>query len=52
MYKEIADIMGISINTVKNHNKTIFARMNVSSRTEACNILVNLNFDIGLKIIE
>ncbi len=32
--QEIADILNISINTLKTHNKHIFAKLNVSSRKE------------------
>lgn len=51
MYKEIADLEGISINTVKNHVKSIFKRLAVSNRTEACNILISYNLEQGVKII-
>jgi DNA-binding NarL/FixJ family response regulator len=34
-YKEIADILGLSLNTVKNHLKKIFRKLRVQNRTEA-----------------
>jgi DNA-binding NarL/FixJ family response regulator len=37
LYKEIADEMNISINTVKKHTKSIYVKMHVRNRTEACN---------------
>ena len=35
LYKEIADILGLSLNTVKNHLKKIFRKLKVQNRTEA-----------------
>ena len=32
--KEIADILCLSINTIKTHNKRIYMKLNVSSRKE------------------
>jgi DNA-binding NarL/FixJ family response regulator len=37
--KEIADLLSISLNTVKKHNKSIYRKLNVRNRLEA--ILVN-----------
>jgi DNA-binding NarL/FixJ family response regulator len=34
-YKEIADQLGITINTLRNHLKTIYDKLHVHSRTEA-----------------
>ena len=34
-YKEIADTLGISVNTVRNHLHGIYAKLHVQSRTEA-----------------
>jgi DNA-binding NarL/FixJ family response regulator len=35
LYKEIADSLGISINTLRNHLRTIYDKLHVHSRTEA-----------------
>ena len=35
LYKEIADNLGISINTLRNHLRTIYDKLHVHSRTEA-----------------
>jgi DNA-binding CsgD family transcriptional regulator len=35
LYKEIADKLGITIDTVKKHCKNIYAKMGVRNRTEA-----------------
>jgi len=40
--QEIAEIMTLSINTIKSHNKRIFAKLNVSSRKELLNWLAVL----------
>jgi DNA-binding NarL/FixJ family response regulator len=37
--KEIADLLSISLNTVKKHNKSIYRKLKVRNRLEA--ILVN-----------
>ncbi|RFZ94856.1 DNA-binding response regulator [Mucilaginibacter conchicola] len=37
LYKEIADLLGISLNTVKNHCKNIYKRLHVQNRVEALN---------------
>jgi DNA-binding NarL/FixJ family response regulator len=34
-YKEIADLMGISFETVRTHVRTIYEKLHVHSRTEA-----------------
>ena len=38
-YKEIADLLGISINTVRNHIKKIYEKLHVNTRQEAVNKL-------------
>ena len=35
LYKEIADLLGITINTLRNHLRTIYDKLHVHSRTEA-----------------
>jgi len=35
LYKEIADHLGITINTLRNHLRTIYDKLHVHSRTEA-----------------
>ena len=35
LYKEIADSLSISINTLRNHLRTIYDKLHVHSRTEA-----------------
>jgi NarL family two-component system response regulator LiaR len=45
--KEIADILGVSLETVKDHIKKILVRMGVSSRTEAASLAVNLQLVTG-----
>jgi len=45
--KEIADITGISLETVKDHVKKILSKMNASSRTEASSLAVNLQLITG-----
>jgi NarL family two-component system response regulator LiaR len=45
--KEIADILGVSLETIKNHIKKILVRMGVSSRTEAASLAVNLQLVTG-----
>jgi len=37
-YREIADDMCVSVNTVKTYQKTVFRKLNVSSRSEAVSI--------------
>ena len=39
LYKEIADIMGITTGTVKQHIHKIYEKLQVSNRTEAINKL-------------
>ncbi|OHE88888.1 MAG: DNA-binding response regulator [Verrucomicrobia bacterium RIFCSPLOWO2_12_FULL_64_8] len=38
-YKEIADMLGISINTVRNHIKKIYEKLHVNTRQDAVNKL-------------
>lgn len=45
--KEIADILGVSLETIKDHIKKILVRMGVSSRTEAASLAVNLQLVTG-----
>ena len=45
--KEIAEISGISLETVKDHVKKILSKMNASSRTEASSLAVNLQLITG-----
>lgn len=40
-YKEIAELLGLSLNTVKNHLKRIFRKLKVQNRTEATVIYLN-----------
>ncbi|MBK9110089.1 MAG: response regulator transcription factor [Saprospiraceae bacterium] len=42
LYKEIADKMGITTGTVKQHIHKIYDKLQVSNRTEAVNRLKNL----------
>ncbi|MFR7912681.1 helix-turn-helix transcriptional regulator [Eubacterium ramulus] len=42
MYKDIADAMGISVNTVNFHIKNIYRKMNVNSRNELLNEILYL----------
>lgn len=44
---EIARILGISVNSVKDHFRLIFSRLNVSTRTEATSLALNLNLIKG-----
>jgi DNA-binding CsgD family transcriptional regulator len=37
LYKEIADLQGVKIDTVKKHTKNIYKKLNVRNRTEAIN---------------
>ncbi|MBK6823446.1 MAG: response regulator transcription factor [Saprospiraceae bacterium] len=39
LYKEIADLMGITTGTVKQHIHKIYEKLQVSNRTEAINKL-------------
>ena len=39
---DVARILGISVNSVKDHLKNIYSILNVSSRTEASSIAINL----------
>jgi two-component system, NarL family, response regulator LiaR len=41
LYKEIAERLGISIDTVKKHCKNIFAKLNARNRTEVTNYIHN-----------
>ena len=45
--KEIADILGVSLETVKDHIKKILVKMDASSRTEAASLAVNLQLVTG-----
>ncbi|WP_081424819.1 helix-turn-helix domain-containing protein [Syntrophomonas wolfei] len=45
--KEIADILCLSINTIKTHNKRIYMKLNVSSREELL-LYVNMLKEIGI----
>jgi len=38
LYKEIADAMSVTIDTIKKHAKNIYKKLNVRNRTEAANI--------------
>ncbi len=44
---DVARILGISVNSVKDHLKNIYAILNVSSRTEAASLAINLNLITG-----
>ena len=45
--KEIAELLGVSLETVKDHIKKILLRMGATSRTEAASIAVNLQLVTG-----
>jgi len=45
--KEIADIAGVSLETVKDHIKKILLKMGAASRTEAATLAVNMNLVAG-----
>ena len=45
--KEIAKILGVSLETVKDHIKKILLRMDVTSRTEAASLAVNMQLVTG-----
>ncbi|MCR5752299.1 MAG: response regulator transcription factor [Kiritimatiellae bacterium] len=45
--QEIAKVVGVSLETVKDHIKKILARLNASSRTEAASFAVNLHLITG-----
>lgn len=47
--KEISDILCLSINTIKIHNKHIYAKLNVSSREELL-VYINILKEIGKEI--
>jgi NarL family two-component system response regulator LiaR len=38
MYKEMADMQQVNINTIKKHCKSIYKKLKVRNRTEAANI--------------
>lgn len=40
-YKEIADLMNVSLDTIKKHCGNIYRKLSVSNRTEAINIYLN-----------
>lgn len=44
---DIARILNISVNSVKDHLKNIYSILNVSSRTEASSLAINLNLVTG-----
>jgi LuxR family maltose regulon positive regulatory protein len=35
LYKEIADVLKISLNTIKKHTKNIYKKLEIRNRTEA-----------------
>ena len=39
MYKEMADVQKVNINTIKKHCKSIYKKLKVRNRTEAANYL-------------
>ena len=45
--KEIAEILGVSLETVKDHIKKILLKMGAASRTEAASLAVNLQLVTG-----
>ena len=45
--QEIANFLGIGVNGVKDHLKNIYTILNVSSRTEAASLALNLNLITG-----
>ena len=45
--KEIADILGVSLETIKDHIKKILLKMGADSRTEAASLAVNLQLVTG-----
>ncbi len=45
--KEIADVLGVSLETVKDHIKKILLKMGAASRTEAASLAVNLQLVTG-----
>ncbi|NLB51486.1 MAG: hypothetical protein GX808_00925 [Syntrophomonadaceae bacterium] len=49
--KEIAEILCLSINTIKTHNKRIYMKLNVASRDELL-LYINMLDEIGIKIID
>ena len=44
---DVARILGISVNSVKDHLKNIYSILDVSSRTEAASLAINLNLITG-----
>ncbi len=48
-YKEIAEQMYLSINTIKTHSKRIFAKLGISSREELL-LYINMLKEIGVEI--
>lgn len=45
--KEIADILGVTLETVKDHVKKILLKMGAASRTEAASLAVNMQMVTG-----
>ena len=45
--KEIAELLGVSLETIKDHIKKILLRMGATSRTEAASLAINLQLVTG-----